>query len=141
VTTTAASVPDRVDLPEPPGNDPAEARRRGDTKIEARVVEKIAARAAADVPGAHAARATGPRSLLPVSSSPRTVDAKIGGTAVRLEVHIDAEWPASVVTLALRARDEVRATVLALTGLDLQAFDITVEHVVQPDRPPRPRVR
>ncbi|MGZ4681337.1 MAG: Asp23/Gls24 family envelope stress response protein [Acidimicrobiales bacterium] len=128
--------------PPPSASRLPQSGERGVTTIAPRVVEKLVARAAAGVPGAHAASVGGLHSLLsPATRSPGSVDADITGATVRLEVHIDAEWPASVVAVAQRARDEIRATVLELAGLDLQVLDVSVEHLVRAEPRPRPRVR
>ena len=126
-TTTTTTLPDRG---------------RGLTTIAPRVVEKVATRAAAQVPGAHAASVSGYRSLLaPLDASSAAADAHQTSSGVRLQLHLDVEWPAAVGSIAERACDAVRAAVLDIVGLELESIEVSIESFVHPDRPPLPRVQ
>ena len=114
----------------------------GTTTVAPRVVEKLAARAAANVPGAHEVSIGGLPSLLaPLHRTTTTADADIQSDTVRLVLHIEVEWPAPLAAVARRARDEVRSTVLELVGLDVGAVEVRVEHLVAAQPRPQPRVR
>jgi uncharacterized membrane protein/uncharacterized alkaline shock family protein YloU len=103
---------------------------------------KLAARAAAKVPGAHEVSVRGLPSLLaPLHRSTSTADAAIEHDIIRLVLHIEVEWPAPLASVARRARDEVRSTVFELVGLDVGAVEVRVEHLVGAERRPQPRVR
>jgi uncharacterized alkaline shock family protein YloU len=140
-TTAPAHPSDRLPSPGTPAHAP-ETGARGVTTIAPRVIEKIAASAAARVPGAHTTAVSRlPSFFSPVLQPARSVDAEVTGATVRVEMHIEAEWPASIASVARRARDEVRAAVRDLVGLDLEAIDITVVRLVRAETRPRPRVR
>lgn len=114
----------------------------GTTTVAARVVEKLAARAAANVPGAHGVSTSGLPSLLaPLHRGTATADADIDHDTIRLVLHIEVEWPAPVAAVARRARDEVRSTVLEFVGLDVGAVEVRVEQFVGAQPRPQPRVR
>jgi uncharacterized alkaline shock family protein YloU len=114
----------------------------GTTTVAPRVVEKLAARAAANVPGAHEVTIHGLPSLLaPLHRTTTTADADIEGDTIRLVLHIEVEWPAPLASVARRARDEVRSTILDLVGLDVGAVEVRVEHLVGAQPRPQPRVR
>jgi uncharacterized alkaline shock family protein YloU len=114
----------------------------GTTTVAPRVVEKLAARAAAGVPGAHEVTIAGLPSLLaPLHRTTSTADADMGGDAIGLVLHIEAEWPAPLESVARRAREEVRATVLDLVGLDVGSVEVRIERFAVAQPRPRPRVR
>ena len=114
----------------------------GTTTVDRRVVEKLAARAATNVPGAHGVSTSGLPSLLgPLRRGTAAADADIDHDTIRLVLHIEVEWPAPVAAVARRARDEVRSTVLEFVGLDVGAVEVRVEQFVGAQPRPRPRVR
>lgn len=106
-------------------NDPGS---RGRTRISDRVVEKIAARAVAEVD-----RATGtPRHLLGVrlgstgSDTPARVDADVDGGIVTVAVTMAVQWPAPIRTVTRQVRAHVTERLETLTGLQVAQVDIDV---------------
>ena len=112
----------------------------GMISINDRVVEKMAARAAVEVPdaGAAAPRVLGrsvtgaaalgarPTSLtaLPKSS------ADVNGSTVILDLAISVRWPASVPEVTSAVREHVRGRVHELTGLTVTEVAISVTDLV-----------
>ncbi len=101
---------------------------RGRTRIADRVVEKIAARAVAEVD-----RATGtPRQVLGVrlgstgSDTPARVDADVDGGVVTVAVSMAVRWPAPIREVARQVRGHVTERLEALTGLEVAHVDIEV---------------
>ncbi len=114
----------------------------GTTTVAPRVVEKLAARAAANVPGAHEVTIAGmPALLAPLRRTTSTADADMDGATIDLVLHIEAEWPAPLESMARRAQEEVRSTVLDLVGLDVGTIEVRIEHFAGAQARPRPRVR
>ena len=108
--------------------------------INDRVVEKMAARAAVEVPdaGAAAPRVLGrsvtgaaalgvrPTSLTALPKSSADVD----GSTVILDLSISVRWPASVPEVTSAVREHVRGRVHELTGLTVTEVAITVTDLV-----------
>ncbi|HEY9475157.1 MAG TPA: Asp23/Gls24 family envelope stress response protein [Mycobacteriales bacterium] len=109
------------------GPGPTAADRRGVTNIADRVVEKIAARAVAEVD-----LATGtPRQLLGLragraSKDTARVDAQVTGNVVTVRITVAVRWPASVVRVTRQVRAHVTERLRTLTGLDVAWVDIDV---------------
>lgn len=108
----------------------------GNISISSRVVQKLAARAAAEVPdaGAAAPRVMG-RSVTTaarlgarqtsLAGLPKT-SARVDGSTAVLDLSISIRWPASVPAVSSAVRDHVRARVTTLTGLDVTDVSISV---------------
>jgi uncharacterized alkaline shock family protein YloU len=113
------------------------------------VVEKLAGRAAIEVPdaGAAAPRVLG-RSVtagaLGVRQTSLTglpkASADVDGSTVVLALAISVRWPASVPAVAAAVRDHVRGRVSELTGLTVTEVTIAVTDLVT-ELPSAPRVR
>lgn len=110
------------------------AADRGRLVIADRVVERIAAKAAVDVPG-----------VVPVGSGlaglvgarlPKA-DARIGGQRVRVKVQIAAQWPTPLPTLTRQVRDAVTGQITRLVGYTVDSVDVEAADVVTP----RPQTR
>jgi len=118
--------------------------------IDDRVVEKMAACAAAEIPdaggaaprvlgrslpgaGAFGARATS-LTALPKAS------ADVDGSTVILDLSISVRWPASVPEVSNAVREHVRSRVSGLTGLTVTEVAISVTDLVT-RLPGPPRVR
>ncbi|MCW2908372.1 MAG: hypothetical protein JWL68_3161 [Actinomycetia bacterium] len=133
---------------------PAVARSRpgrtelGMISINDRVVEKMAARAAIEIPdaGAAASRFLG-RSMAGASALgarqtsltglPKT-SADVDGSRVILDLSISVRWPASVPEVTDAVREHVRSRVGELTGLTVTEVSISVTALVtQLPAPPR----
>jgi uncharacterized alkaline shock family protein YloU len=112
----------------------------GMISINDRVVEKMAARAAIEIPDAGAAASrflgrsmagasalgTRPTSL---TALPRTA-ADVDGSVVILDLSISVRWPASVPEVTDAVREHVRARVGDLTGLTVTEVSISVAALV-----------
>jgi len=120
----------------------------GMISINDRVVEKMAARAAIEIPdaGAAASRFLG-RSMAGASALgarqtsltdlPKT-SADVDGSLVILDLSISVRWPASVPEVASAVREHVRSRVSELTGLTVTEVSISVTALVtQLPAPPR----
>src|ERR1022692_2091574 len=121
----------------------------GMISINDRVVEKMAARAAIEIPdaGAAASRFLG-RSMAGASALgarqtsltalPKT-SADVDGSLVILDLSISVRWPASVPEVASAVRERVRSRVSELTGLTVTEVSISVTALVT-ELPAPPRV-
>lgn len=121
----------------------------GTVRIDDRVVAKLAAHAAAEVPDAGAAaprllgRPFGP--AVPGVSPSRlgglpkvTVDVDL--SVVTIALTISVRWPAAVPDVVAAVRERVSARIAELTGLTVTEVDIEVTDLVTHLDPP-PRVR
>jgi len=136
-------------LPAPPGARPGPSDL-GTISINERVVEKIAARAAVEIPdaGAAASRFLG-RSMAGASALgarqtsltdlPKT-SADVDGSRVILDLSISVRWPASVPGVSDAVREHVRSRVGELTGLIVTEVTISVTALVT-QLPALPRVQ
>ncbi|HEY5358234.1 MAG TPA: Asp23/Gls24 family envelope stress response protein [Streptosporangiaceae bacterium] len=120
----------------------------GTITISTRVVEKVAARAAAEVPDAGAAA---PRVLGRSVSRARVLGARqtsltglpkasadVDGSRAMLDLSISVRWPASVPSVARAVREHVTSRVNELTGLIVTEVAISVTDLVtQLPAPPR----
>ena len=136
-------------LPAPAGARPGPSDL-GTISINERVVEKIAARAAVEIPdaGAAASRFLG-RSMAGASALgarqtsltdlPKT-SADVDGSRVILDLSISVRWPASVPGVSDAVREHVRSRVGELTGLIVTEVTISVTALVT-QLPALPRVQ
>jgi uncharacterized alkaline shock family protein YloU len=122
----------------------------GMISIDDRVVEKMAARAAIEIPdaGGAAPRVLGRSVTGPVAFGARRtslttlpkVSAGVDGSIVVLDLSISVRWPASVPEVSSAVREHVRSRVSELTGLTVTEVAISVTDLVS-QLPPPPRVR
>jgi uncharacterized alkaline shock family protein YloU len=114
--------------------------------VNDQVVQKLASRAAVEIPdaGAAAPRLLGRpagfgfrRSSL---TAPPKASAKVDGSTVVLSLSISVRWPASVPAVTTAVRDHVTARLVELTGLTISQFNIAVTDLVS-YVPPPPRAR
>ncbi|MFC6081838.1 Asp23/Gls24 family envelope stress response protein [Sphaerisporangium aureirubrum] len=110
---------------------------RGRTRISDRVLEGIAARAAAEVD--EAGRAA--RRVLGVTighdapgATPR-VTGHVDGKLATLHVHLSVAYPSPVRQVTRRVRDHVTSRVHDLTGLDVRQIDIDVDRLLPGPEP------
>jgi uncharacterized alkaline shock family protein YloU len=118
-----------------PGS-PAGRTELGMISINDRVVEKMAARAAAEIPdaGAAAPRVLGRSVTGAAALGARTTSltalpkasADVDGSIVILDLSISVRWPASVPEVASAVREHVRSRVKELTGLTVAEVSISV---------------
>ncbi len=120
----------------------------GMIRINDRVVEKTAARAAIEIPDAGAAasrflgRSMAGASALGARQTSLTAlpkaSAKVDGSLVNLDLAISVRWPASVPEVSSAVRENVRRRVSELTGLTVSEVSISVTALVtQLPAPPR----
>lgn len=105
--------------PDPAVIAPVRPEARGRTSIAGRVVERIATRAAAELPrpgtgGVDRARAT------------------VDGQLATLRLTVSVVYPEPVRQVTRRLRDHVTARVGELTGLEVRQLDIDVARLVPP---------
>jgi uncharacterized alkaline shock family protein YloU len=109
---------------------------RGTVTLSTRVVEKLAACAALEIPDAGAAAprvlgrsVAGPRSLgarqTSLTGLPK-VSADVDGSRVLLDLAISVRWPASIPAVTTAVREHVTEQVTALTGLIVTEVAISV---------------
>ncbi len=139
VSATGSSQPFGQDQP---AADNGAQESRGNTYVEAKVVERIAAQAVREV-----SNATGSaRRILGVSmgttdeDTGANVHARVDGTVAIVETTMTVIYPASVQAVTQQTREHIRGRVQGLTGLQVKEVNITVAdmHV---RRPETPRVR
>jgi uncharacterized alkaline shock family protein YloU len=115
---------------------PAGRTELGMLSINDRVVEKMAARAAVEIPdaGAAAPRVLGRSVTGAAALGARTTSltalpkasADVDGLIVFLDLSISVRWPASVPEVASAVRERVRSRVKELTGLTVAEVSISV---------------
>ncbi|MGH3403747.1 MAG: Asp23/Gls24 family envelope stress response protein [Streptosporangiaceae bacterium] len=120
----------------PPGEACPGRGELGTISISSRVVQKLAARAAVEVPdaGAAAPRVMG-RSVsgagaiggrqTSLTGLPRS-SAQVDGSTAVLDLSISIRWRASVPAVSSAVREHVRDRVTALTGLNVTDVSISV---------------
>jgi uncharacterized alkaline shock family protein YloU len=132
-----------------PGS-PAGRTELGMITINDRVVEKMAARAAVELPDAGAAaprilgRSVTSATALGARATSLTAlpkaSADVDGSVVILDLSISVRWPASVPAVTSAVREHVRCRVTELTGLTVAEVSISVTGLVT-RLPGPPRVR
>ncbi|MCG7632555.1 Asp23/Gls24 family envelope stress response protein [Gordonia McavH-238-E] len=112
--------------PAPGGGPSGGVSPPGTLTIADRVLEKVAARAALDIPGVVRHRGGVGSVLGPVGerSSLPTASIHAGGTRITLSLAL--EWPCAVAEVSRRTRDHVAAEVERLTGVVPLRVDVTV---------------
>jgi uncharacterized alkaline shock family protein YloU len=125
--------------PADPGS-PAGRTELGMIGINDRVVEKLAAGAAAEIPDAGAAAPrvlgrsmTGAAALGARETSLTTLpkaSADVDGSIVILDLSISVRWPASVPEVTSAVREHVRSRVSELTSLTVAEVSISVTDLV-----------
>ncbi len=68
-------------------------------------------------------------------------NADVAGSRARLNVQIAVAWPYLLADVCARVRDTVTTRLAELTGLSIDAVDVTAAQVVQPGQPPGSRVQ
>ena len=135
MTTAAPARPSEADTAG--GSDPVDGgsgadvvapAERGRTRIADRVVEKIAARAVAEVDNATGVA----RSVLGVrlgsanADSTAKVTAEVDGGVVAVTAVMSVQWPAPIRAVTRQVRANVTDRIQTLTGLQVQYVDIDV---------------
>ena len=118
-----------------PATDTTAPAERGRTRIADRVVEKVAARAVAEVDNATGVARTvlGVRLGTAGDDASARVDADVDGGVVLVRVTMAVRWPAPVRAVTRRVRAHVTERVAELTGLQVAEVDIDVSTLVRAD--------
>ncbi|MDP9389605.1 MAG: Asp23/Gls24 family envelope stress response protein [Actinomycetota bacterium] len=105
---------------------------RGQTVIAPSVVERIATRAAAEVPGVTAATRSGlDRLVARTSGRPLTrAGAEVGGTRASVDLAITVRYPEPLREVSARVRRHVRDRVQEMTGLVVEDVKLRVDGLV-----------
>lgn len=114
------------------------AAERGATSIADEVVVKVATVAAREcTESTPAPSAMGKL----VGRSLPSADAVVANGRARLRMRIAVQWPTPLGEAAARVRDRVSDRVSELTGLQVDAVDVEVDHVVLGPDPTVRRIR
>lgn len=138
-----ASSPDRPStgaVTTPAGTSGLEARRRGRLVLAEKVVEKIAAQAAAEI-GTTRGKSGG---LLGIGADPDPaarprVEVDLTAESADVEVAVGIAYPGSIRQTAQDIREHVTARVLELTGVPVHRVDVDVTFLTPPSDPARTR--
>ncbi len=106
----------------------AAAGTRGHTRIDPKVVQKVAAEAVREIDNATGS----PRRLLGItlgstdSDTGAQISAQVDDNTALVEVTMTVVYPASVQQVTRQTREHVRERVKELTGVNVREVDITV---------------
>ncbi len=142
--TTAALAPsaDGTDSSGSGAVERTEPGSRGGTRIDSKVVEKVAAEAVREIDNATGS----PRRVLGITlgsadeDTGAKVSAQVDDDTAIVEVTMTVIYPASVQKVTRQTRDHVRDRVKELTGVSVHQVDITVSGM-RVERPDSPRVK
>ncbi len=126
-TVAGSSTPAGASTGDEARSDPAMADR-GVTTISPTVIEKIAGRAAAEVPGVTTARPSSLRRLIPLVDD-GTADAAVGRERAAVDLTISVRYPAPVWQKADQVRTAVTERNESLTGLKVTRVNITISQL------------
>ena len=130
-----AHLPD-AGRPAPELGDPG---TRGALTIHDKVIQRLATRAALDTAGVQ--RHSGGIDKLTGRDLPR-VHVQIAGDRVRAGIDVAVAWAWPLPTVTADVQANVTHALTAWAGLHVDAVDVSVPAVVEPDAPtPQPRVR
>lgn len=134
-TTAEPTTSSTVTLPAPDD--------RGRTRIADRVVEKIAARAVAEVDNATgvARKVLGIHLGRTGGDAPARVNADVDGGVVLVRVSMAVRWPVPVRAVTRQVRAHVTDRVAELTGLQVTEVDIDVSTLQRADDGPGEKQR
>ncbi|GAB3737076.1 Asp23/Gls24 family envelope stress response protein [Nocardiopsis nanhaiensis] len=90
----------------------------GRTEIPGSVIEKVAASASGEVPGARAARS-------------RAARARVSGEVVLLRLRVEVSYPRSARQVATAVREHVKGRVESITGKQVHHIDIEIAELVR----------
>lgn len=116
---------------------------RGETTIGPAAVAKVAARAAAEVPGVGGVVSTGLGRLIPwavADDAPARASAEVGAGTVTVDLTVNVAYPSPVVVVTNEVRAQVVRRLSELCGLRATEVNIAVPALVAPARPSRRRV-
>lgn len=109
----------------------ADGSDRGATTIAPAVFEKLAARAAAEVPGVEGEVQTGAGRFVPwTSGTPADASAEVNEDGVVLDLTFNVAYPEPVRQVAEAVRRHVAERVQSITGREVREINITVPELV-----------
>lgn len=129
---------------QPPRENPSQESARGTTVIADRVVERIAERAALEVPGV--APDTGPLGVAASLGGLRNpkrlpkASGEVAGGRGRIVLSVGVTWPTALAPVAQQVRAHVASRVVELTGVAVDHVDVSIVKVTPP-APERRRVQ
>lgn len=126
------------DLATTGGTELPDADQRGSTTIAANAVQHLAEAELGQVPGVVA---TGSGIGKVVGRQYPKVSADVAGSRARLSVDIAVAWPLPLPDVCARVRDTLSTRLTELTGLSIDAVDVTAAKVVQLEAPTTRRVQ
>jgi len=129
-TAPAPPVPGQRAASARPPEDPAGAGARGRTEIPARVVEKIAVRAAAEQPAVRPLGGRGPFG----GAEPARAHARLSGDTAVIRLAVALAYPVPLRSTAAELRARVAERVEELTGMSVPRVDIDVSELVRAGR-------
>lgn len=106
----------------------ADPATRGRLVIDDRVVERIATLAAQEITGVTRSGSALDRV---VGRRYPKADARTAGGHTRVSIQLAVLWPAPLATVARQVRDRVHARLRSLTGLTVDAVDVTAAKIVR----------
>lgn len=112
--------------------------QRGRTTIDDRVVAHIATHAAAEVDGV---TRVGSGLDKVVGRQYPKAEGQVAGTHARVSVEIAVAWPQPLSVVAGRVRDTVSARLHEMSGLEIDAVDVSVARVMLPQQQAPRRVQ
>ncbi|MFE0750655.1 Asp23/Gls24 family envelope stress response protein [Gordonia sp. NPDC058843] len=112
--------------PEHGGDPSGDDSPPGTLTVADRVLEKIAARAALDIPGVVRHRGGVGSVLGPVGERSTLPNATVLAGGARISLSLALEWPCAVAEVSRRTRDHVAAEVERLAGVVPLRVDVTV---------------
>lgn len=117
-------------------------RRRGTLVVAERVLEKVAAQAATEVPSVSGRSGgfLGVGSDADPAARPK-VDATLSAESADLSLSVGIAYPGSIRRTAAELRDHVTRRVEALTGVDVRRVDIDVTFLPVGEGTPRKALR
>jgi uncharacterized alkaline shock family protein YloU len=104
----------------------ADPGQRGRTDVAASVLERIACHAAAEIDGV---TSVGSGLGKVVGRQYPRANAEIAGSRARVTVEIAIEWPHPLATVSAQVRDTLTTRLHELSGLEIDAVDVTVAKV------------
>lgn len=133
--------PDHDDVANAAGVGTPSPGDRGVTIVAPIVFERLAVRAATEVPGVEGEVRTGAARLLPwVAGASADASAEVADNGVSLDLTFNVAYPEPVRRVADAVRDRVTERIQTFTGRPVRKINITVPQLVRPVRH-RPRAR
>lgn len=133
-TSPTCCAADVAEEPTPaPAAPDAPIEGRGRTVIADRVLERLAARIALEVPGVFR-HSRGPDVLAPLTASLPRADAEAAGERVLLGLQLAVAWDVAALDVAAQVRSRVRDRLSQVTGKLVDRVDVTIDVLLTPSQ-------